>query len=972
MSKGIVKKLSVCVLAFMVLAVAAVSVSAGSAYALDRDYNAKYDSVFEDFDRADISDTVTATGTPDLGEKPYLSVDFTAENSGSPDDSIFKQGQNGENGVGNIVLIMRAPDGDVTLAELMLGTRYGDDYQVYGKSLADLADGDGEALPALTTEWQKYIINFANSYEDDEVYSDVNGATNIKVNTGSILGFHLYAAAEAVGRIEIQSIYTTTDAGDTVAGSRTMWNDFLGADTVDKTKASSAWWAGSSTGVIVKRRVVLSDGDIVNVINANKPAGTYGNAVIVAADDVDNLSVAFTSDGTTWSAYVPYDTSFEVTSNVYGFSLKYEGTGTVSVSKIFYTNFEEDVVASAIPVIDGASSAKLDDFNVAQTGISGDYDAMAGAPQMTKANLYYRLSYKNADKIAVADGKLVLDATSLAANDYINFKTQTRTAAKGYSHILFKVKAADGATLDGFRFALGKDGTLFGDAVWKSGWKADVGLNSAGLDDANPYAAEDGYYYVVIDMAESGLAAANAEIDTIDVYYSGTGKLYIDEIIFANKMADIVVDSFVAADTVEFVATDADYQYGGGFNINDAAGKFNVLALTIVVEEGTDLSGVRIEMGGGTFWGSENAQGTLSLVGGGTLADVEFVAGEAKTVYIDLVATGAVNPEQCHIHTNGTATGNFAITKIEAMKTVPPTDAVILDDGKSLELDGFNKTFEPTGGYAHLGYVSAMDPDSEYGYIRFTVTAATDVDLSNVRFEFMSPADVQIKFCWFAENAQGTLKGIGGAALVTELAAGESAEIVIDLAQSGIEEGIGAFHVHSNGAETGNFTVSGAELVAKKDFYADAISDLPVYEVPDVVAPTVEITTATTAVEGDKIIVTYTASDDVTANPEITISVMLGSSPVTLDADNSFIAQVGTYTVTVTARDEGGNSAEDVIQITVSAKPVAPETDDNDDTKKDINVGAIVGGVVGGVAGVAIIVVLVLYFVKKKKKTDDK
>ena len=59
--------------------------------------------MFEDFDRADISDTVNATGDVDLGEKPYLSVTFTQEDSGNPDDAIFKQGQSGETGVGNIV-----------------------------------------------------------------------------------------------------------------------------------------------------------------------------------------------------------------------------------------------------------------------------------------------------------------------------------------------------------------------------------------------------------------------------------------------------------------------------------------------------------------------------------------------------------------------------------------------------------------------------------------------------------------------------------------------------------------------------------------------------------------------------------------------------------------------------------------------------------------------------------------------------
>ena len=186
-----------------------------------REFNPKYDAVFEDFDREDISDTVSHTGNVDFGEKAYLSVTFTDEDSGNPDDAIFKQGQPGaDQGAGNIVLVMRAPHGDVELSDIILGTRYSDSYQVYGKSFSELVDADMSELPELTANWQKYIINFANSYEDDEVYLDTSGnPSNVRVNSGSILGLHIYAAEGASGTVDIQTIYTTTDDLDNNPGS---------------------------------------------------------------------------------------------------------------------------------------------------------------------------------------------------------------------------------------------------------------------------------------------------------------------------------------------------------------------------------------------------------------------------------------------------------------------------------------------------------------------------------------------------------------------------------------------------------------------------------------------------------------------------------------------------------------------------------------------------------------------------------
>ncbi len=893
-----------------------------SALAEKRDFTEKYDKVFEDFARADISDTTTGNDKAGLGEKAYLSVEFDAANSGTPDGPIFKQGQPGDTGVGNIVLLMRAPKGDVTLDELVLGTRYSDNHLIYSKPLSELCDGDAGSLPALTTTWQKYILNFANSYEDAEVYKNNDGTdSTVKVNDGKIVGMHIYAAAEASGTIEIQSVYTTTDATDAKPTSRTMWNDFVGADTVDKTKSDTAWWAGSAQGVIQKRRVELSGGGELTVKNEKNKAGDYGYAVVEATGDTANLKVSLSSDAVTWGTAAAFADSYEVESSTCAFKFTYTGTESVSIDRIFWTNYEVDKVAAALPVIDAKTTSKLDDFNVSQTGFNEDYEAMRSAPQMKPANLYYRLSYSHGDLVSIKDGALVFDASTLAANDYINFKTQRKETASA-RFVVLKIKADGGATLDGFRFALGTDGTV-GEPVSKSGWKADVGLAAPGLDESNPYEA-DGWKYVVIDIAESGLAAKTTGLDTINMYYSGTGKLYIDEIFFADKAAPEVKDVRKSDASVDFKPTADDYEYAGFVgNLSGVTDKYNVLAMTIEIAKDTDLAGVRFQFTGSDEWrwASRNAQGSLVLTDGTLLADAGFKAGEVKTVYIDLARSKLDAVSDFHIHSNGKATGAFKITDVRLQQHTELADVVIPDEDAATRLNvkdsSLEGAFTPTGeGYAYLTFVSAPNLDKKNSILHIELTADTALDLSGMRFEFAAGAN-SVATRWFGENAQGTFKTIYGGALQTTLAAGGKIVYDIDISDVAAFDG---FHVHSNGASTGNFTVTKAYIAPKADYYAAAVAALPVYGDPDLVKPTVTIQTPNTAKAGETVTIAYTASDDVTAaeDLQVTIVVKKGAETVALTDGKSFVAEEGVYTVTVTAEDEMGNSQEATLQITVT------------------------------------------------------
>lgn len=506
----------------------------------DHEFNAKNDVIFEDFDRGDITDTVTGSGSGvATGEKPYLHVAYTAGTSVSPADAIYKQGSGSLNQVqngGKIILSMRAPNGDVELSEIKFGIRGVDnDAAVFAKTLDQLKDSDGEALPALTTEWQTYEISFATSYEETDVYPTTETVV-IGEESPDLLGVHFYAAtAEAAGTLDIASVKFDMTG-------EVMLNDFIGGANVEATAKgidSGTWWAGSSEGYIVKRVVKMTGGNVTIVKNA--AVGKYAFAVIEAEGDVEHLKVATTTDGTTWGTEAAYDGySVALTGEEKGFKLVYDGEAAdgVTIKRIYLTNVVVPEPALAVPVIDATTAKLLENFDVAQKGFTGVWEDMSTAPELAAAGMEYRLSYKNGDKVEIKDGSLIFDATALEANDYINFKFKSKTAAKG-NYAVLKVKAENGANLDAFRFALGNAEDVMGDIVWTNQMKAGVDYPVVLLSDSNPYKAGD-WYYVVIDLEESGFKLFEDGYSIMDIYYGGTGKLSIDEVFFCNAV-DVVV-----------------------------------------------------------------------------------------------------------------------------------------------------------------------------------------------------------------------------------------------------------------------------------------------------------------------------------------------------------------------------------------------------------------------------------------------
>jgi len=250
--------------------------------------------------------------------------------------------------------------------------------------------------------------------------------------------------------------------------------------------------------------------------------------------------------------------------------------------------------------------------------------------------------------------------------------------------------------------------------------------------------------------------------------------------------------------------------------------------------------------------------------------------------------------------------------------------------------------------------------DATAPYLVLRMSGTEGASLDSVRLEFKNKEDATIGVFWFSENAEGSLRGIDGNLLPALSTTAK--EYVIDLGKSGISTDIGAFHVHSGGnAVGGQITLEQVSYATVETVdYAEIMKALPVYQVPDTEKPVLTVNVPATAVVGDSIEIAVKATDD-SGNVVTKISVVKDGKDVSLK-DNSFVAEAGVYTVTVTAVDAEENEATEVRQITVAeetAEPGVPAGADNN--------GNNMTGIVVAVILVIVLAAVAVPVVKKKK-----
>ena len=699
----------------------------------------------------------------------------------TPDASIYKMATGvyeiqSFDGIG--FRIRTVGEGTLSLANLVLALRGDDAYDVYEINLADALDPDGEALNELTSEYQDLIICPNLSIDDDATEYQLAGnagASGTKV-LDKILGFHLYLTGECSQVIEIEKVFLVKGADETLL-------DSFNREKVNKAD-NTCWWR-DSTGFIVQQGVAILGNDkytadltattganLVLNIMGDTTGTTVGGVTWANLKDANGNAVANAVNGAFHSLVINLEAS-GITSK----SVEIASTTEVVISKVFVTDLQDKAPVTEYPVIDTINIAMFDNFNRTQSGFDGDYDASSTNPIVTGAGLFYALSYHNGDKVSVANGHVTFDATTEV--DYINFK-EGRTVYEGQKYLVLIVKLENGATLDNFRFDIGSGVTYVNQMYSAFGLK--VPLTAS---DAYPYVDENGYTWLIIDLAESKMTP-NATDGFIDFYYSGTGKLLIDAAFYCDEKGANPTYYEEEIGTVASTNLGA-YAYGGAFNPEGA----KYVKIVFTCADDSTLKTIRIEGAEGAKWFKD-----------GDLIDMEGnpIDGDTPlkdlTIIIDLEASGLNVDDFNHVHTgdfDGTVTeGAFSATIIALTEE---SEEELYSEEEIAEVASTN-----LGAYAYGG---AFNPEGAT-LVKIVFDCEDDSTLKTIRIEGANGAK------WFKD---GDIKDEEGNAIDGDTPL-KDLVIVIDLVASGLN--VDDFnHVH-----TGDFDGSVTEGAFSATIYA--------------------------------------------------------------------------------------------------------------------------------------------------------
>ena len=754
-----------------------------------RDYKSDYDEMVEDF-------------STNGNQKNTLRVLVDSETmlANTPDFAIYKMATGSyelESYEGIGFRMRKVGEGTLDLSNLVLALRGGDAFETYPISLADAVDTDVEALPELTEEYQDFIIAPGQSIEDDttEYPAKEGGNSGVKV-LEEILGFHLYATGEYSQVIEIEEVFLVN------AGERTTLDNFnrKAVNKVDDT----CWWRDSA-GVIIRNGVKLNN----SKVTVNTEVGDYENIALTVLGDTTGTTIApVTASGVgtpvAWSNLKDADGAnvsnavngayYSLTANFEQSGISVEGltgfeinsTTEVYLNEVFLTNFKDKEAATEYPLVDSENASMFDNFNRTQSGFNGDYDASSTNQTVLDAGLTYALSYNNGDKVSVADGYVTFDATNLGADDYINFKEGNDNAYHGEKYLVLSVKMEDGATLDNFRFNVGNEIKYVNQMFSAPGLKVPMTFENY------PYTTADGFSWLVIDLAESGMTATNF----IDFYYSGTGKLMIDAAFFANEYVRFnEIETFTLAGGTDLTT----YKYLG--YIYGAPQAEFIRATFTSNTEGQTLKSIRFGTGNGEHWFKD---GKVIDVNGNAISGDTVIPEGGLTVIIDIAASGMALGD-IHVH-GGEYDGSTG-------------DITMVATTLSRKLYNEIETFTLAGGtdlttYKYLGYIYGA-PQAKF--IRATFTSNTEGQtLKSIRFGTGNGEH------WFKD---GKVIDVNGNAISGDTVIPEGGlTVIIDIAASGMA--LGDIHVHGGeyDGSTGDITMVATTL--SQTSYADILSGL--------------------------------------------------------------------------------------------------------------------------------------------------
>ena len=775
-----------------------------------RDYNSNFDAMLNDFsgtmDANKLSDGAVANNSP------YLKVRLNSSNSvfpNSDDKSIYKAatGAYAIHEGYSIGFKMKLHDSKkVGLNHLVLALRGDDALQTYPIALDKAVDPDGDALPALTNEYQEYVISPMSTISNEETpYKNKDGSYSTTKVLNIILGFHLYAAGNVDATIDIGEVFLRKEGM-----SDAVLDNFEHTKPNDST--ANLWWR-DSTGTIVGRNLTLNSGAGYTETITSEQAKK--NLVLSIKGDTKGTSLVF-SDGTesktvawkdlknaeetpaalpdalqnTYASYVINLANSGVTFTPT--SVKVVSTTEVVVNQIFFSDLE-DRENEQYPTIDQNTIKVFDDFNRSQTGINSDYDASHSSEIVKGAGLDYVLSYNaaTAGYISIDGSQAVLAGSKLGKDEYMQLKIGSDAHARtNEDYLVFAVKLGEGATMDTFRF--GDNNNNF---FWANDWKAGFGVKS--LD--TPYTSENGYSLYVIDLEETGANITN----TIDMYYSGAGDLMIDQIFFANDYADFEVDVDDVNTDLKDKTIDTSgayvYAYGGLLNGTDS-----IIGLTLKGDGEATLKSVRLQLNGVTQWFKDKA---IKDPYGHVIDADAVIPTDGETIMIDLEKSGfpLTGDKNLHIHAADLAgcTGTITLEKLSSYKTVEEKNKLV---SSAMEID--------LSAYKYVGWMGNKHQTNRQTYLNIKVKGDGTANLGTFRMAAGG------KEYWFDSTVEGRNPIIlaDGTVAKAEALSTEDTIISIDITKTGITLN-GEAHMHIGGGTTGSVTIEEIELVSQVPTY---------------------------------------------------------------------------------------------------------------------------------------------------------
>lgn len=694
---------------------------------LGREYSKDFDRMFDNFERATM-DAASEAGLWWAASESEVKATFTertgvlhveySDASTTSDASIYKAAS-GANSVGTYSYLVFKMKGTGSINDLDLLFRYDDHHDLIRVSFNEIVDPDGETFPELTDEYQLYIVNIADTLDGLEYTRE--GETTVPAGT-AMAGFHLVSKEGKTGVVDIDEVYYTSNENTLGYNKDT---DSLFDNFVDKTNpnetANGTYWCGS-VGKIIGKHLMMPSTSTYKAASydVSNATDTYKYMVIKARGEkgAETFSIKpfWVADGDKWGESIAYaslvgpdekalpalgtdftglvidlEKSGITPKNINGLEITSDN-GTIYVDQIFFTNMEYDAseVCTDFPVLNTTDIVLFDDFNRNTLGAQSDY--VANEPVAVANDLDYIISYAGIDRLSIVDGALVMDCTT--NSDYLQLcEASTRYKNDGtYPYLVMKVKVTDGGTLENLRIKTSVEGNRSNDVWANGGLKSGKGFVVATeLTENYRYTTEDGYIYMIVDLASSGL---NTAFDGIDFFYSGSGKLWIDTVFFAKAGSEsidtskvITFDDFNRTDVkhenwwqdtnasvednaLKLDATDNEYRYYRTARpTNNSDYNYQYLSIKMKGTEGTTLDSFR-------FCVEDKAveetttyfvnQGKIVLADGSTLA-TNMLTTEYQEFIIDMAASNmtSYNSTGLSVHFGSWAAGILYIDEIK-------------------------------------------------------------------------------------------------------------------------------------------------------------------------------------------------------------------------------------------------------------------------------------------------------------------